>query len=324
MKKYLILFLAVLSLVSCRKQVAGYESPTFEAKPVLNSVLTLGEPVWAQVSLAQGLDSVHIYFCKDAEVLLFVNGEFAERLRYDSERQLYVGATVAECGKQYTCKVGINGFDTVEASTTIPPIPVLKDVEILAGAYVNNEGESLPAFLLTFATDPSRELYYDTQIDAEMHYCDGIKSVDYMGHMNFSPDTDDPVLLNEGSEYLVFSNNIINQNEYTLKVNPFFNSMSSCWYGNYDEEIVEPLHGKLVVHMDGLSESLYNYMKSYYTYIEHDAHDNLFLGVTTPFNHYSNVENGYGIFGARACYVSDTVHYNEELRIKNAELRIKN
>lgn len=314
MKRYLIFLFAVSLFVSCRKQVLNYNAPAFEAKPVLNAILTAGEPVWAQVSLAQALDSAHAIIFSDADVQLLVNGQFVEKLHYDSGRELYVGTTVAECGKQYTCKVGIDGFAPMEANTTIPPVPVLKDVDILGNAYVNGEGESLPAFLLTFATDPSCGLYYGIQIDAEMSYCDGIKSVRYMGQMNFSPDTDDPVLLNEGYEYLVFSNTIICQDEYTLKVNPYFNMVGSCWSSSYDEESVEPLHGKLVVHMDGLSESLYNYLKSYYTYTEHGAHDNLFLGVTTPFNYYSNVENGYGIFGARSCFVSDTIYYNEGWR----------
>ena len=70
MKKQLLLFLfAALILSGCRKQVSDYERPDFDPQPTLNAVLQEDQPVWAQVTFAQGLDSVHPSPCTDAEDL---------------------------------------------------------------------------------------------------------------------------------------------------------------------------------------------------------------------------------------------------------------
>lgn len=313
MKKYLFVLLTVVALASCRKQVTGYESPEFEARPVLNAFLTAGEPVWAQVSLAQCLDSVHPSICRDAEVLLFVDGEFAEALLYDEEACLYIGNTITESGKQYTYKIAVTGHDTLTASTSVPPTPVFRGLEVIENGYLDEEAVMRPSFLLTFTTDPNEIRYYSTKIGGTIKHGDGKRWWEHIGSIATSDYVDDPVLFDAGTMFLIFSNSIINDTTYTMKINGRFN-MS---YGGICDSLtgVEPLHGKLVVRMDGLSESLYDYLKSRYTSIELSAYANPFLGVIMPFNHYSNVENGYGIFGARACYVSDTIYYNEACEI---------
>ena len=86
MKKHLIIFIfAALVFSSCRKQVSDYERPGFDPQPTLNAVLQEGQPVWAQVTFAQGLDSVRPSACTNAEVLLYVDGQFAERLQHDGD-----------------------------------------------------------------------------------------------------------------------------------------------------------------------------------------------------------------------------------------------
>lgn len=312
MKKNLIILIVVLLLVSCRKQVLNYNAPAFEAKPVLNAILTAGEPVWAQVSLAQGLDSAHAFICNNADVRLFVDDVFAEKLHYDWGTGLYKGNTIIECGKRYSCKVAVANYDTLYSSTIVPIVPRIKAVEVYEDGSITYDNEIRPSFFVTFATEPEQLLYYEIYIYGKMSQCNGYCSILYNGSVVDSHTNDDAVLLDSGSDYFIFNNSTITDTCYRMKINGEFDHMIRCYSDSLQS--VEPLHGKLVVHMDGLSESLYNYLKSYYTYTEHGAHDNLFLGVTTPFNYYSNVENGYGIFGARSCFVSDTIYYNEGWR----------
>ena len=81
MNKNIILFLlAAIAFGGCRKQVAGYDRPDFNPQPTLNAILSQGQPVWVQVSLAQCLDSVHPAACTDAEVLFYVDGQFVEAI----------------------------------------------------------------------------------------------------------------------------------------------------------------------------------------------------------------------------------------------------
>ncbi len=313
MKKYFFVLLSIVALASCRKQVTGYEHPEFEAKPVLNAILTAGEPVWAQVSLAQCLDSVHPSICRDAEVLLFVDGEFAETLQYDEGAYLYIGNTIAESGKQYTYKIAVTGHDTLTACTTVPPVPVFRGLEVIENGYLGDEANMYPSFLLTFTTNPNEIRYYSAEIGGTMKYSKGKRWWQSMGSITTSEYAEDPVLLDAGTMFLIFSNSIINDTTYTMKINGRFNTSYGGIYDSLTD--VEPLHGKFVVRMEGLSESLYDYLKSRYTKVELNAFGAPFLSVITPFNQYSNVENGYGIFGARACYVSDTIYYNEACEI---------
>ena len=314
MKDTFILFLfAALAFSGCRKQVSNYDRPDFDPQPTLNAVLQEDQPVWAQVTFAQCLDSVHPAPCTDAEVLLYVDGQFTEKLQHDGKGR-YVGETAAEALHEYACKVIIPGFDTLFAQTEMPEKPVVTHVEIMENATVNDEGRPCPAFMITFKTDPNQKLYYCSNIyaaflndyyDAETHA--------YLGHstesgmMNASINTDDPVLLNEGSDRLLFSNEIITGTTYTMKVNALFSNYG--WGGQHSGGVIERT-GEVVVRMHGLSESAYHYMKSQNAFEEPDAYSNLFLGVISPINLYSNVENGRGVFAAIAPMTCDTVFIN--------------
>ena len=314
MKNSFILFLFVaLAFSGCRKQVSNYERPDFDPQPTLNAVLQEDQPVWAQVTFAQGLDSVRPSACTDAEVLFYVDGQFAERLQHVGDG-LYVGETLAEALHEYACKVVVPGFDTLFAQTEMPEKPVVTGVEIMENATVDDEGRPCPAFLVTFRTDPNRNLYYCSNIyasfinyyfDAETHAHQGYSTEE--GTMSASINTDDPVLLNEGSDHLLFSNAIITDTTYTMKVNAWFSSHG--WGGPHTGGIIERT-GEVVVRMHGLSESAYHYMKSQDVFEEPDACTNLFLGVVTPLNLYSNVENGLGVFAAIAPMTCDTVFIN--------------
>ena len=307
---FIFLFFAALTLTGCRKQVSDYERPDFDSQPTLNAVLQEGQPVWAQVTFAQGLDSVRPSACTDAEVLLYVDGQFTEKLQHEGDG-LYVGGTSAEALHEYACKVIIPGFDTLFAQTEMPEKPVVTGVEIMENATVDDEGRPCPAFLVTFRTDPNRNLYYSSNIYASFknNYYDA-QYHSYLGHstesgtMSASINTDDPVLLNEGSDRLLFSNAIITDTTYTMKVNAWFSNHG--WGGQHTGGVIER-SGEVVVRMHGLSESAYHYMKSQDAFDEPDAYTNLFLGVVTPLNLYSNVENGRGVFAAIAPMTCDTI-----------------
>ena len=309
MKKHLIIFLVmVIALSGCRKQVSNYEHPDFEPVPTLNAVLQKDQPVWVQVSFARCLDSVHPAPCSDAEVLLYVDGQFAEKLQH-SDDGLYMGETIAEALHEYACKVVIPGYDTLFAQTQMPEKPVITRVEIMEDATIDDEGRTCPAFLITFSNEPDRHLYYKASIDALFRNNYGSGYSIQKGTMNSSINTDDPVLLNEGSDRLLFSNEIINDTAYTLKVNSWFSNYG--WGGNHSGSTYVR-SGWVVVRMHGLSESAYHYLKSQDAYEEPDAYTNLFLGVITPLNLYSNVVNGKGVFAAIAPMACDTIFINSE------------
>ena len=309
MKKPIILFLfAALALSGCRKLVSDYERPDFDPQPTLNAVLQKDQPVWVQVSFARCLDSVHPAPCKDAEVLLYVDGQFKEKLQHEGDG-LYMGETTAEALHEYACKVIIPGYDTLFAQTEMPEKPMVTGVEIMENATINDEGRPCAAVLVTFNNNPNRKMYYKANIEALFKYkydAGGMGMIS--SHVGSSINTDDPVLLNEGSSLLLFSNEIIRDTVYTLKVNTGINGygFSGQATGAYTRT------GYVVVSLHGVSESAYRYLKCQSAFDEPDAYTNLFLGVITPINLYSNVENGLGLFAAIAPMTCDTIFINPE------------
>lgn len=311
MKRTVLFLMVALALAGCRKQVPGYEYPDFNPEPTLNAVLKNGEPIQVYLSMAQRLDSVHPAACTDAEVLLYKDGEFVEQLTHRGDGR-YKGTTVAEALHDYSCKVFIPGYDTLYAHAEVPERPVVTDVNIIENATLDEEGNACPAIMITFKTDPQQRLFYQSSIDAAFfyyYYYNGqiYNSTGTKGTMNGSINADDPVLLNEGSSLLLFSNEIIYDTTYTLKVNASFNSHSYMSSGNAVafDSIVR--RGYMVVSMSGISESCYHYRKSQEAYQAPDAYTNLFLGTITPLNLYNNVENGRGVFIAIAPMTCDTV-----------------
>lgn len=312
MNRPVVLFLLLtMVFTACRKQVPGYEYPDFAPEPTMNAVLINGEPIQVYLSMAQRLDSVHPRPCTDAEVLLHKDGEFVEQLAHHGEGR-YKGSTVAEALHEYSCKVVIPGYDTLYGHTEVPARPVVKDVNILENATLDEEGNACPAILITFKTDPDKQLYYQSSIDAAFFYYyyyhgEIYNSTGTKGTMNTSINTDDPVLLNEGSDLLLFSNEIISDTAYTLKVNASFNSHSYSSSGQtvVFDSIVR--RGYVVVSMSGIAESCYQYRKSQEAFQAPDAYSNLFLGTITPLNLYNNVEHGRGLFTAIAPVTCDTV-----------------
>lgn len=303
MKNTFILFLfAALILSGCRKQVSDYEYPDFDPRPTLNAILSQGQPVWVQVSLAQCLDSVHPAACTDAEVLFYVDGQFVERLQHGGEG-FYYGETTAEALHEYACKVIIPGFDTLFAQTEMPETPVVTGIEIMENATVDDEGNPCAAVLVTFNNNPNRKTYYKASIEARFEYLFDAGLAISTSHIGFSINTDDPVLLNEGSGRLLFSNEIIRDTVYTLKVNTGMSGygFSGISIGAYTRS------GYVVVNMHGVSESAYRYLKSEDANESLDANTGLLLGVITPVNLYGNVENGRGVFAAIAPMTCDTV-----------------
>lgn len=311
MRRLFLLVVALSVFYGCRKQVQDYEYPEFDSEPTLNAVLKKGERVEVYLSMAQRLDSVHPAPCTDGEVLLYKDGVFLEQLTHQGDGH-YEGSTVAEALHEYGCKVVIPGYDTLYAHTEVPKQPEVTDINIIENATLDEEGNACPAIMITFKTDPGQRLFYQSSIDAAFflyYYYNGqiYNTTGAKGTMNGSINADDPVLLNEGSDLLLFSNEIINDTTYTLKVNTSFNSHSYSSSGNAVtfDSIVRS--GYVVVSMSGIAESCYNYRKSQEAYQVLDAYTNLFLGTITPLNLYNNVENGRGVFTAIAPMTCDTV-----------------
>lgn len=285
---FLIVLFAVV--VSCRKEIRNREYPDFEPRPVLNALLSKGEPVCVHVSIAQTPDSVKPALCTNAEAFLYVDGTFAERLVYDPETDFYMGNTIATTGSIYSCVVVVPGYDTVRAQTIVPEPTALLGIEVLPNAAVGSEG-SAQVLLLTLKNNPSKRMFFNMSINMQMtafsHESGSYSSSS--AYFDESYKADDPVLLNEGGDLLLFSNELMTDTTYTLKVNADLQIYSVS--GNDLQ-----YSGYVVPHINSLSEEYYRFARTYNSYQVIDGYSEIFIGTIVPTSLYSNVENGYGLF----------------------------
>jgi hypothetical protein len=286
-KFLLVLVFASLLFAGCHEKI-DWDSPPFESKPVMNSILIPGKPVKVHVSLAVPYGANKSILVEDAEVNLFVDGVFTETLVY-TEKGIYHSQLVAEIGKEYVCHVHVDDYPVARGSTTIPtPVNIL-GVEHINVAGVDEEGTKYPAVKITFENRPG--IFTCHEIEIIIHE----ELSEYRaGLMNFV----DPVLLNEGLPLTIFSNDIIIDESYTMTI-------------NYTTGITSGKLLPLRIEFRTISHSFYQYTRQLFLY-EYNNEDYFFSGVVrTPFTIHSNVENGYGIFTSYSS-VTSSIIYPEE------------
>ncbi|MDD4142026.1 MAG: DUF4249 domain-containing protein [Bacteroidales bacterium] len=281
--------LGVLIFSSCRKIIG--ELPEFDQVPVINALLINGKPITIHVSFAAHPDTTGLPVCENANVSLFIDGRLAENMNYDEHQQAYISNQIAEINKCYRCEVVIPNHDTLSAETYIPaPSNIYNPTVKYIGGY-DNEGRPYPAVVFSFDTNPDIMTYYQVFIENVPGYECPL----------YNPT--DEVILNEGTDHPVFSNEIIQDTIYTMEL-PFLTGSSS------------DIREKYVIELRTVSEDYYTFIKQAYLFDDYINNiGNIMTGALVPQYMYSNVTNGYGIFAGLSIVRSDTlVPQMKELR----------
>lgn len=283
------LFFVVIFFSGCYKPI-DHLSPQMNDLTTVNSILQEGCPVKVHVSLAGKLDTVPAKAIENAQVELYVDGVFAEKLNH-IENSLYMGKTVVEGGKEYFCKAIIPDADTLYCSDKMPLAQKIIKIEHINIAGKDEEGTSYPAIRLTFSNNPNIRTYYEIQISL-FAYKDEISFPNILNVV-------DPVILNEGLPILLFSNELISDSFYTIHIN--YNSGSSGGI-DFKRSTLYPL----IVELRTVSYNYYRFRKQYYLY-EQGRFANGITETMTAAPLFSNVKNGTGIFAGYSSMFSDTI-----------------
>ncbi len=288
---------ATLLLAGCHEKV-DWDAPPFESKPVMNSILFPGKPVKVHVSLAVPYGANKSIIVEDAEVNLFVDGAFAETLVYQ-EKGYYQSQLVAEIEKEYVCEVRVDNYTVVSGSTTIPkPVKIL-GVEHINIAGVDEEALTYPAVKITFENRPGIFTCHEVIINMLKPVWGGGSAWNRARIFEYI----DPVLLNEGLPISVFSNEIIENDSYSMTIN----YTTGSYFSKDRGPMVTRLY-PLKVEFRTLSHSYYHYTRQLFLY-EYNNDEPFFSGtVLTPFTLYSNIENGYGIFTSYSSVTSSIIY----------------
>ena len=283
--KPIYIFVAILVLtISCRDKVQD-TFPDFENKLVLNSILIKDSVLNVHLSLTRPIDNSDFPTVNNATVKLYIDGVFSEDLT-SVGNGLYSSTTIVEPEKEYRCEAFVDGYDKVYATTIIPEATTLTDIIHIENVGKNDEGQTYPALRFTFNNTQETQYY---QVLIKLFYYEDIS------YATLEKITD-PVILNEGLPIAVFSNEGIVGNTYTMQLNYTTNN------GGSEGMTLYPL----IVEFRSISKEYYHFVKQLYLYEQNRYPDNMLSG-GKPFQLYSNVMNGYGIFAGYSTFTSDTI-----------------
>lgn len=293
----LFLIWIIINSVSCRKLVQDH-FPGFDPVPVVQSILKDGEPVEVRLSWATKIDTARIRFIKDAMVQLYANGSHAGTLT-GLGNGVYTGSTVAKSSVHYRCNIHVPGYGDVTVSDSLPGKVIPFDVQYIAVAGRDEEGQAYPAIRFSFKNNPAERRYYEVVVyeeTIEYHYSEGIVEKEKIMSATEPGPVTDPVLQSEGLPIFVFSNKQIQGGQYTMTVNYLGENYGGT---NRDDH-------PTILEFRAVSYDYYRYVRQKYLY--ESGFEPEFGKEIPAINLFSNVENAYGIFAGYSSAVSDTLN----------------
>ena len=309
LKSFIGCLIAVLFLNSCRQLVQD-DFPDFEPVPVVHCMLREGKPLEMRLSWTAKIDSSRLKFIENAQVRLFVNGEYAETLTH-RQKGIYDATSAVASSVRYCCEINIPDCETIIVTDSLPAMVVLSNVQLIPVSMRNEEGLPIPAVRFTFDNNPAERRYYEAVIwefqekwawgfDPEFGFEKPmVVDSNYMSQVPYYENLIDPILKSEGLQIPVFSNEHIKGNEYTMTIN------FCVGYSRSGDEPWVAVLNPIIMELRSVSYDYYRYAKQKYLYETGFAPE---FGKPAPvFSLYSNIDKGYGIFAGYAAFLSDTL-----------------
>lgn len=287
----------IILLTSCIKEV-DYSAPPFTPQLVLSSIINPDSLIKAHVGKTIAITDTGSAIVANASIFLFENGVLVDTLVYQSQGW-YVGHIYPQAGFSYRLETYHPVFSSVSSECSVPSPPQIDSLFFTVGELLDQEGLPLTRFTLRLSDhDPNINFYELILYSGNPHEPD-IQPI---------PSTritqlDDPTLLADANwDYapstLFFSDALFNGMSGEVS----FNMM----WGGYPTADSPPYF----IELRNISVSYYQYLKSWSvhrfnqnsTQNTRDPLTLLFQG--DPVELYTNVNGGYGVFGA----------YNQKLK----------
>lgn len=287
---FFVILLILLTHCSCREIVTD-EFPGFTPVPTVNSILIAGKPIKVHVSLAEKLDTNQLTLVNDADISLYIDGNYSENL-FPDENGIYFSSSIVEPLRSYKLEVKVPGYETITCNDILPaPSPIFNIIHT-NNAGKDEEGMIYPSVTLSFKTNPAERQYFEIVIRTLQTRYERTATLKKIT---------DPVLLNEGLPLTIFSNEIIRDSEYAMTINYF--TGSAGFSGD------EPYHTSLyplIIELRSCSDNYYRFVKQKHLY-EKGRYPEFLAASTNAFPLFSNIPGGYGIFAGYSVVVSDTL-----------------
>ena len=281
----------ILLLTSCIKEV-DYYAPSFTPQLVLSSIINPDSLIKAHVGKTIAITDTSSAIVENASVFLFENGVPIDTLVYQSDGW-YFSHVYPQAGFSYSLETNHPVFSSVSSECSVPPPPQIDSLFFTVGESLDQEGLPLTRFKLRL-DDPDPNINFYQLILYSGNPLDPI--------IQPMPSTriiqlDDPTLIADANwDYapstLFFSDALFNGMNGEVSFN--------LKWGGYPSAGDSPYY----IELRNISSSYYQYLKSWSvhrfnqnsTQNTRDPLTLLFQG--DPVELYTNVNNGYGIFGA--------------------------
>jgi Domain of unknown function (DUF4249) len=281
----------IILLASCIKEV-DYLAPPFTPQLVLSSIINPDSLIKAHVGKTIAITDTGSAIVETASVFLLKNGVPIDTLVYQSDGW-YVSDVYPQVGFSYRLQTHHPVFSSVSSECKVPPPPQIDSLFFTVGEMLDQEGIPITRFTLRL-NDPDPNINYYELILYSGNPLDPI--------IQPMPSTriiqlDDPTLIadanwNYAPSTLFFSDALFNGINGEVSFN--------LKWGGYPSADDPPYY----IVLRNISSSYYQYLKSWSvhrfnqnsTQNTRDPLTLLFQG--DPVELYTNVNNGYGIFGA--------------------------
>jgi hypothetical protein len=298
MKKTIVMIIAIGSLLSCIKEVE-ITPENMEKKIVFSSIANpdsaLKVNIRSTVSILDTSDGI----IENASVLLYENGIIIDTLDYQNSGW-YISSQMPSIGSEYEIVASSSLIEhSSKAKSTIPTSPQVISASHTIGRTLDSEQFPITAFSIEIEDDESTEDYYEILISESDPSSTALQIVLTSYYINI----DDPSIVADGNwDYapssIYISDDLFNGNSKTLTLNRKWGQYQQDASGNYLPAV------DYYATIRKISPSYFNYLRSWTV---HQFNQNstintrepltlLFQG--DPVDLYTNVENGYGIFGA--------------------------
>ena len=296
MKKLLIYILLVSVGLSCQK-VIPLDAETKTPKLVLNTLFNEND-IW-EVNVSRSLSVLddgnlsNVDNATGVSVYDNSNNSLVASLTFDGENYLSLANVKPVAGKEYRIEVSAPDYKSVTSIDKCPKnVPIISfDSSSTRTSFGDIRYETSIDF-----QDPSGDNYYGIKMDI----------IEYQRIYNSSTGDYDTTEINRTDAYLSTSNPVVDNSGpdsyariLTFKDNLFDGQKQKITFDYYYYISGTPNQFSVrKVSLLSLTESTYKYLKSIETYRNVDGNP-----FAEPVQVYSNVENGFGIFGGQSSYV---------------------
>ncbi len=281
----------IIISTSCIKEL-DYSDVPFTSRLVLSSIINPDSLIKVHVGKTIAITDTSSVIVENTGVFLFENGVPIDTLDYQSDGW-YVSDVYPQVGFNYRLETHHPAFSSVSSECIVPPPPQIDSLFFTVGEMLDQEGLPLTRFTLRL-NDPDPNINYYELILYSGNPLDAIIQPTQLTRIT---QLDDPTLIadanwNYAPSTLFFSDALFNGMNGEVS----FNLM----WGGYPSAGDPPYY----IELRNISSSYYQYLKSWSvhrfnqnsTQNTRDPLTLLFQG--DPVELYSNVNNGYGIFGA--------------------------